>query len=203
MTTSSTLFHYTSTACWDEICESGFIDTTSRAAHRMEGQFKHVWLTDGTPEATGLRDMDRTVVRISIAPVPSILYWPLWRELCSNREAVEAAGGDPATWYLSDRTIAAKHWGQVIRMDTHEVLLNPYTAPPPLSFWATMPTPARIAEAARRLDQLRPLDGFRAWRIDQQISKLRTMADRGEAEQRQRAAWRTPKAEIAAFQDQH
>ncbi|MFE0642798.1 hypothetical protein ACFW2Y_14465 [Streptomyces sp. NPDC058877] len=202
MTTSNSLFHYTSAPCWDEIRKSGFIAPTSQAADHMYGRRKHVWLTDSSPEATGLRDTNRVIIRISVAPIASALYWPLWSELCSNREAVEAAGGDAATWYVSDQPIAVEHWGQVIRMDTGDVLLNPDVAPAHVSAWGTMPNPPRIAEAVRRLDQLRPQDGFRALRIDAQISRLRNMADLGETEQRQRAAWRTLKSEIAAFQAQ-
>ncbi|MGW0884726.1 hypothetical protein [Streptomyces sp. NPDC002671] len=200
-TISSALFHYTSPACWDEIRTSGFIDTTSHAADHMDSRSGQAWLTDGPPEATGLQDAGRTVVRICVAPAPSVFYWPLWRELCSNRAAVEAAGGDPAAWYLSDQPITAEHWGEVIIMETCEVLLNPNTASPPVSSWAPMPTPARIAAAARRLDELRPREPYRAWRIDQQIANLRIMVDQGETQQRQRAAWRTLKAGIAAFPD--
>lgn len=203
MTTSNALFHYTSAAGWDEIRESGFIDTTSRAADHIDGQVELVWLTDDVPGTTGLSDPDRAAVRISVDPVPSVLYWPLWRELCGNREAVEASGGEARAWYLSHRPIATEHWGQVIRTDTREVLLNPDAAPAPLSSWATMPTEKRIAEAAGRLDRLRPQDPFRAACVDRQISNLREMVDRGDGQQRQRAAWRTLKAEIAAFPTWH
>ncbi|MFJ8165607.1 hypothetical protein ACIRBY_32485 [Streptomyces sp. NPDC096136] len=199
MTMPSTLFHYTSTTSWEEIRASGCIDTTSQAARHLDGQSPHVWLTDGPGHDSGLRDLDRTVIRISVAPAPSILYWPLWRELCDNRTAVEQAGGDPAAWYLSSQPITAEHWGEVIRMDTRETLLNKDAAEHPVSSWATMPTPARIDAATRRLDQLRPFDPFRAYRIDQQIANLKAIVDRTEAQQRQRAAWRTLKAEIAAF----
>ncbi|MFB7454512.1 hypothetical protein [Streptomyces sp. NPDC056194] len=199
MTMPSTLFHYTSTTSWETIRASGYIDTTSQAARHLDGQSRHVWLTDGPGHDSGLRDTDRTVIRISVAPAPSILYWPLWPELCDNRNAVEQAGGDPAAWYLSDQPITAEHWGAVIRMDTRETLLNPDAAEHPVSSWATMPIPSRIDAATRRLDQLRPSDPFRAYRIDQQIATLKAIADRNETQQRQRAAWRTLKAEIATL----
>ncbi|MFB8179451.1 hypothetical protein ACFC8N_26170 [Streptomyces sp. NPDC055966] len=199
MTLSSTLFHYTSTKSWEKIRASGYIDTTSQAARHLDGQSPHVWLTDGPGHDSGLRDPDRTVVRISLAPAPSILYWPLWRELCDNRTAVEQAGGDPAAWYLSDQPITAEYWGAVIRMDTRETLLSTDAAEHPASSWATMPIPSRINEAIRRLDRLRPSDPFRAHRIDQQIVNLKAIINRNEPQQRQRAAWRTLKAEIASF----
>ncbi|MBD0746739.1 hypothetical protein BG418_34495 [Streptomyces sp. CBMA152] len=199
MTMLSTLFHYTSAEFWEEIRTSGSIDTTSQAAHHLDGSSKHVWLTDGPGHHSGLQDPQRTVVRISVAPIPSILYWPVWRELCDNRTAVEQAGGDPAAWYLTKEPITAEHWGTVIHMGTRETLLNTDTATHPVSSWATMPTPKRISATARRLDQLRPSDPFRAHRIDQQIASLRSIIDRSDTQQRQRAAWRTLKAEIAAF----
>ncbi|MEU8695519.1 hypothetical protein [Streptomyces sp. NPDC048665] len=68
MTLSSTLFHYTSTKSWEKIRASGYIDTTSQAARHLDGQSPHVWLTDGPGHDSGLRDPDRTVVRISLAP---------------------------------------------------------------------------------------------------------------------------------------
>ncbi|WCD91015.1 hypothetical protein KPP03845_107444 [Streptomyces xanthophaeus] len=199
MTLPSTLFHYTSAESWEQIRTSGYIDTTSQAARHLDGQARHVWLTDSHGHDSGLRDPDRTIVRISVAPVPSILYWPLWRELCDNRTAVEQAGGDPAAWYLTDQPITAEHWGTVTRIDTDETLLSTDLAEQPVSSWATMPIPTRIAEAIRRLDRLRPSDPFRAYRIDQQIATLEAIVARGETQQRQRAGWRTLKAELAAF----
>ncbi|WP_190094655.1 hypothetical protein [Streptomyces melanogenes] len=202
MTVSSVLFHYTSTAGWEKIHRSGFIDATSLGAHRPDNASRHVWLTDGDREATGLRNSGRSIVRISVAPVPSVLYWPLWRELCDNRKAVEDAGGDPVTWYLSDQPLAMDHWGEVTHMDTLDVLHTRDAAASPLSRWGTMPTPKRINAAEQRLDLLRPSDALRAIHIDRQISALRALTDSGESEQRKRAAWRTLKADIAAFPQQ-
>ncbi|MGW2785090.1 hypothetical protein ACWC3X_28155 [Streptomyces populi] len=59
MTTSNALFHYTGAAGWDKIRESGFIDTTSRAADHIDGQVELVRLTDDVPETAGLSDPDR------------------------------------------------------------------------------------------------------------------------------------------------
>ncbi|WP_406835688.1 hypothetical protein ACICHK_03930 [Streptomyces sp. AHU1] len=50
MTTSNALFHYIGAAGWDEIRESGFIDTTSRAADHIDGQVELVLLApDAAP----------------------------------------------------------------------------------------------------------------------------------------------------------
>ncbi|MEU9147291.1 hypothetical protein [Streptomyces sp. NPDC048349] len=88
-------------------------------------------------------------------------------------------------------------------MDTNEVLLDPGSAPAAVASWAPMPIASRLAEAARRVEVLRPFDGQRAAGIRKQISTLQALVGRGECEQRQRAAWRTLKAEIATFQDLH
>lgn len=63
MTMQSVLFHYTSTAGWEKILRSGFIDTTSLGAHRPDNDSQHVWLTNGDREATGVRNSGRSMVR--------------------------------------------------------------------------------------------------------------------------------------------
>ncbi|MEJ8641064.1 hypothetical protein WKI68_05485 [Streptomyces sp. MS1.HAVA.3] len=183
--------------------KAGVIHATSPAVDRMDGPITPVWLTDGASETTAPRNPNQPVVRVPVAPAPAVLYWLLWRELSGDRDSLEAPGGDAASWYVSVRPIEAEHWGQAVRMNTHEVLLNRVTAPAVVSAWATMPIPSRLAEAARRVELLRPYDSFRAIRVDQQISTLKAMVAGGESEQRLRAAWRTLKSEIAAFQERH
>lgn len=100
-----------------------------------------MWLTDSHRHDSGLRDPDRTIVRISVAPVPSTLYRPLWRELCDNRTAVEQDGGDPAAWYLTNQPMTAEHWGTVNRIDPGKTLHSTDLTEQPVSAWATSPSP--------------------------------------------------------------